>query len=493
MLAGLGVVSLLAILAGAFVFVAYASSGASGLVPRVHGGLPWWEAGPLRNLIVRPQQTAKLARIRYSELLVATSVAYGLALLAARAIPMRVIVAFALLVNLVLVLGPQAPLSDLFNYLGYARLDVVHGLNPYLRVIAMERTDPVFPFTSWHNLSSPYGPLFTAITLPIALLPLPVAYWVLKSLIVAASLGLLAAVYRVARQLGRDARFPLVLLAANPIYVFYAVAGFHNDFVMLLPSVLAIGMWLRGNDRSAGALTMVAVAVKPTAILLLPFLLFAARSRRRAVSVLTGALLALIPLAALSFALFGPALPNLAQQSQLVTGFSFTNLAGLALGLGGATGALLKVADCCVVAVVVWGMRRRDLIGSFGWATTALIFSLAWLMPWYVIWVLPLAGLGSSRALRALALGMTAFVMVTFLPAAGNWVNVNGLDPLNTSVGLQHVAFERYLQYGHHCRSVKIRRNGEVVCAQRRQQRGAQRRRLDLVRYRRADARTDRA
>ena len=33
--------------------------------------------------------------------------------------------------------------------------------------------DPVYRFTSWHSLRSPYGPLFTALTYPLAFTSLP--------------------------------------------------------------------------------------------------------------------------------------------------------------------------------------------------------------------------------------------------------------------------------------------------------------------------------
>jgi hypothetical protein len=47
-----------------------------------------------------------------------------------------------------------------------------------------------------------------------------------------------------------------------------------------------------------------------------------------------------------------------------------------------------------VLIVLVVGyqlLRRRDWLSGAGWATLALLASLGWLMPWYVIWLLPLA------------------------------------------------------------------------------------------------------
>ena len=106
--------------------------------------------------------------------------AYVVAVAAVRTLSMRAIVVWVVALHAILLLGPPLQLTDLFNYLGYARLGGLHHLNPYTHVIAGEFHDPVFRFTTWHNLHSPYGQLFTAMTLPVALLPLPVAYWTLK-------------------------------------------------------------------------------------------------------------------------------------------------------------------------------------------------------------------------------------------------------------------------------------------------------------------------
>ncbi len=104
---------------------------------------------------------------------------------------------------------------------------------------------------------------------------------------------------------------------------------------------------------------MVAVFVKFTAILLLPFLLLAARPPKRRGPLLIGAALATIPLAAGSLALFGAHLPNLQDQSTLLTDFSIPNLVGWMVGLGGGAPGLLRVANVAVVITVALLVRRR--------------------------------------------------------------------------------------------------------------------------------------
>jgi alpha-1,6-mannosyltransferase len=264
---------------------------------------------------------------------------------------------------------------------------------------------------------------------------------------VLASLGFLALLWQCARQLGRDPRFALVFVAFNPIYLIYAIGGFHNDFFMLVPSTAAIALLLARRDRSAGAVLMLAVAVKFSAVLLLPFLIVAVRpSRQRMLHVLEGGLLAAIPLALLSLAVFGLSIPNLQDQSTLLTDFSIPNVVGLLLGVGGGTPVLLRVADVgLAVAVVVLLRRRGDWVSRAGWATLALLASLAWLMPWYVIWLAPLAALGSSARLRRATLALTVFLVLTFMPATGLYMSQHGLSPLATHAGQASKALQHKL------------------------------------------------
>ncbi len=416
--------------------VLVAASGPSVLVPRSTITYPGWMAGPLHTLIPVPSHNPHTIGIAYSVVLALMFGAYAVVLGTARALPLRMILIAIGALELTLLLSPPLQLNDVFNYLGYARLGGLHHLNPYTHVIKQEFFDPVYRFSSWHNLRSPYGSLFSALTYPLAFLPLPVAYWTLKLITVALSLAFLGLVWRCAGQLGRDPRFAVVFVAFNPIYLLYAVGGFHNDFFMLVPSMGAISLLLAGRDRSAGAVIVLAIAVKFTAVLLLPFLLVAAATRPRQMRLVGGAVLAAVPMIALTFALFGLSLPNLSDQSALLTDFSIPNLAGLILGTGGGTPALLKVADVAVVLVVAFQvMRRREWLSGAAWSTFALIASLAWLVPWYVIWLLPLAALAGSVTLRRVAVGLTAFLIFAFMPGTGLYFSAHGINLLGSPVG----------------------------------------------------------
>jgi hypothetical protein len=442
-----GRLALASLVLAVLALVAFATSGPTVLVPRSNLVFPGWEAGPLHTVFSGLPKSQLGLSYLLSGLIVVMLVAYGVVIGATRALSMRLIVIAVLALHVILLMAPPMQLTDLFNYLGYARLGALHGFNPYTHVIAQEVHDPVYRFTTWHHLHSPYGPLFTAITYLLPIGSLAASYWLLKVTAVLASLAFLALVRQCARQLGRDPRFALVFVAFNPIYLVYAIGGFHNDFLMLVPSTAAIALLLARRDRSAGAVLMLAVAIKFTAILLLPFLLVAVRpARRRILHIIQGSLAAAIPLAALSIALFGFSIPNLQDQSTLLTDFSVPNVLGLVLGVGGGTPVLLRIIDVVVFAAIVILLRQRgDWISRAGWATLALIISLAWLMPWYVVWLTPLAALGTSVRLRRATLALTVFLVVTFLPATSTYMTNHNLSPLNTHAGQVSSALQRKL------------------------------------------------
>jgi alpha-1,6-mannosyltransferase len=261
------------------------------------------------------------------------------------------------------------------------------------------------------------------------------------------SLAFIALVWQCARQLGRDPRFAVVFVALNPIYLIYAVGGFHNDFFMLAPMLGAVSLLLSGRDRAAGAVLMLAVAVKFTAVLLLPFLLVAAVTRPRRIRVIVGLVAMAVPLIALSLALFGLSIPNLAQQSSLLTDFSIPNMVGDVIGAGGGTPFLLNLAIVGVIAVVIHQLTRsRDWLAGAGWSTVALIASLSWLMPWYVIWVLPLAALATSVRLRRVAVIGTLFLILSFMPATNLFMQAHGIDLLSGSAGRASMSQQNKLE-----------------------------------------------
>jgi alpha-1,6-mannosyltransferase len=185
------------------------------------------------------------------------------------------------------------------------------------------------------------------------------------------------------------------------------------------------GVWLAvaGRERLAGAALAAAVGLKVSAGVMLPFLVAGARGRRR--EPLAGALAAGAAALVVTFAVFGTGIGGMLRaqvdQQNLVATASVPNQLGRLLGLGGVTGgiravALVLLAAALATLLVRTWRGRLDWIAAGGWATLATLVASAWLMPWYVTWVLPLAALGRDRRLVAGALALCAYLVVMRTP-----------------------------------------------------------------------------
>jgi hypothetical protein len=89
-------------------------------------------------------------------------------------------------------------------------------------------------------------------------------------------------------------------------------------------------------------------------------------------------------------------------------------------GLGLSTEALSRIGMLVLGPVLalllVRVYRGADWLESAGWATLALIATTTWLLPWYLVWFLPLAALADRPQQRIAALALTALVLAFQLP-----------------------------------------------------------------------------
>ncbi len=205
---------------------------------------------------------------------------------------------------------------------------------------------------------------------------------------------------------------------------------------------------------AAGASLFAAVAIKFTAVLVLPFMFVAARDWGRRAKLVAGVVALLVPLAAVSLWLFGPHLPNVADQNRILTQFSVPNVLGLLYNGQGGTHAVLRDMEIVVVLVAVYQLLRtllsrdHDWLAGSGWAMLALIASAAWLMPWYVIWLLPLAALARGISLRLATVALTLFLMLTLGPYTPYVLSQHNVSLLNTPAGQVSARVEHKLESG---------------------------------------------
>lgn len=343
-------------------------------------------------------------------------------------------VASVVALHLAFLAAPPLLSGDVFSYLAYARLDILHGLDPYLHAAEQAAGDPILPYVGMKDVESPYGPLFTLTTLTLVPFGIPAGIWALKVTTVAASLAVAALVWSCARRLGRAPLGPTLFVVLNPVYLVYALGGAHNDLLVAVPLLAGVRLALgtgpthgasaptsRAREVATAALLTLGAAVKATAGVALPFFVVAAHRRHHALaaSLAAGALLAGLAVLAFGAGAFAY-LGVLARQGQLVSKYSvwlyLSHAAGLPT-LPGAAKVGLSAAFLLVLAVTLVRTWRGDdwLVGT-GWAAVALLVTTTWLLPWYVVLVLPFAALGSSRSLRVAAHVVTALILLTRLP-----------------------------------------------------------------------------
>ena len=80
-------------------------------------------------------------------------------------------------------------------------------------------------------------------------------------------------------------------------------------------------------------------------------------------------------------------------------------------------------------------VRRSHWMAGAAWSTFALILSLAWALPWYVVWLLPLAALAPSVPLRSWTLALSVFLLVAFWPVTTQYLTAHHINPLRTPAG----------------------------------------------------------
>lgn len=410
---GLGAASLLAASVAVALMLAFdAASGPTDVLRWTLAERPYpgWLAGPFAGL------GRSLSNEQFFFDLLLLFILWGLVCHAADAIRLRWAVTAIVASHFVFLLAPPIGLSDAFNYIGYGRAAVVHGLNPYTVHLQSIASDPVFPYVTWPVWTNPYGPLSTLAFYPLGLVGVPSALWLVKLAVAVASLGCVALVGLCARELGRPVVGTMLFFGLNPLLLVYAVGGGHNDVFIMLFALAGVWLLLRGRDRLSGAALAGAAAVKLSGGLLLPFALLAARRRR---DLLAGAAVTLAAVYGVGLVLWGPnLLAGLEQQREVGSLRSVPGLyASVLFGATDVSATMLTVGTVLLAAVVtamlwqVW--RGHSWIEAAGWATLTLLLALTWLMPWYLVWLLPLAALGESRRLRyaTVALGLMAIFL----------------------------------------------------------------------------------
>jgi alpha-1,6-mannosyltransferase len=326
----------------------------------------------------------------------------------------RAAIALVVVLQAIVIAGPILFSTDVFSYIAYARMGVLHGINPYLHGPHAAGGDAVYTYvgSDWRRTATAYGPLYTLLSYPAAWLGLKGAIWLLKAQAVAASAGTLALTWHCARRRGLDPARALLAVGANPLYVLYAVGGAHNDLLMICAMMGAVALTFAERDAAAGAAVMAGTLMKTVAGAMLPFMLLA---RRRA-GTLAGALAALAAAALVAVPVFGlhglNVIAALNRDAALVSTDSFATEIAHLFGKPGVFPVdhdLLKVALVAIVGHLLWRTwRGYDWVAASGWTLLAIAVTSTWLLAWYTLWSLPLAVIARDRRLLIATLAVQA-------------------------------------------------------------------------------------
>jgi alpha-1,6-mannosyltransferase len=350
---------------------------------------------------------------------------------------------------------------DTYSYLAQGAL-LRDGLDPYL-VGPVENPNPLLEDVSpiWTSTTAPYGPAFILVARFITMLvgDHVVAGTMLLRLCMLPGLVLLIwAAPRVARHVGGNGPTALWICVLNPLVIIHLMGGVHNE--MLMVGLMTAGIALTLHRRHVAGLSVVAlaVAVKATAGIAMPFLVWVwmrhLRDRRgysparafaaaaaAAVAILVAVFTALSALAGVSL---GWLTALLAGNVKIINWLTVpTATANLVHAIGGtflpvdfyAVLHVTRISGLAIIAAslpLLWWRFRRDdraALTGIAWSMLILVLFVPAALPWYYTWPLAAAAaVAQSRTALAAIAGLSTWVMVIFRPDGAHgmysWLHV---------------------------------------------------------------------
>jgi len=402
---------------------------AGGLLVAIVACVAWivLEAAAGRSPLVPPQPIVAgylsgiASRLSFDDFLIALLVmtaCYAGVLALARRIPARWAIVAVVALHVVVLAGPIIISQDIFSYLAYGRLGVLHGIDPYSHGPSAAPHDAIYRFVGlqWRHRAAVYGPIFTLISYPLAGLGLVGGVWAMKVIATVASLATVALVWLCARRLGRDPVAATLLVGLNPILILYGLGGAHNELIMTAMAMAAVWWVLGGRDARGAAAVVAATAVKAPAGVLLPFMLLA----RRSLGVVVGAAAAVVGIGVVAYIAFGvhalDFVSGLSKQQFFVSTDSFPNEVAHTLGFPGVYPGDRKFLTLGLIIVLVYlavrVWRGYDWISATALALVAIAVSSTWLLAWYTLWGLPLAAVARDRRVLVVLLAVQGLFLI---------------------------------------------------------------------------------
>ena len=392
----------------------------------------------------------------FAALLVGAACACGVAVLAARTLTtpsprsLRLILIGALVLGVTLLLLPSLPSDDVFSYILYGRISVVHHANPLVVAPSSFPRDPFLSLVFWRGVRSVYGPVWLLVSgglthIAQALGGSLAAYVLLFKLLgLAAHLANAALIWAILGRLApRRQVLGTLLYAWNPLCLLEFCASAHNDAVMLTFALAAVYLLLRGQEVAALAMMGLSISTKYVLLILLPLYLALILRQRLAQNEAVGhvawslvwrvgVVFGVVLLTALPYwdgrhtfssILYSPPAQQL--DNSPLEALSYPLRAILALFVGHAqAGKLaenwLKALGLLAFALIWLRLLRRvrdveSMLAGWAWALFAyVVVASGWFWPWYVTWVVVFVALLPWTDLTVAALLLAGGVLILY-------------------------------------------------------------------------------
>jgi alpha-1,6-mannosyltransferase len=337
---------------------------------------------------------------------------------------------------------------DTYSYLAQGAL-LRDGLDPYA-VGPIDNPNALLDNVSpiWTITTAPYGPAFIMIARLVTMLVgnHVILGTMLLRLCMLPGLALLVwATPRIARHVGANVPIALWICVLNPLVIIHLMGGVHNE--MLMVGLMAAGIALTFERRPVAGIAVIAVgmAVKATAGLALPFMVWVwmrqLRDRReypamKAFLVASAAtVLNVVAVFAVLSGVAGVGLGWLTALAGSVKIINWLSLPTAATNLVHAVGGLffsvsfyktLQITRAIGIAIIAialpllwWRFRHddREALTGIAWVMLVVVLFAPAALPWYYSWPLAvLAPLAQSRRAVASIAAFSTWIMVIFKP-----------------------------------------------------------------------------
>ncbi|OBF87421.1 DUF2029 domain-containing protein [Mycobacterium sp. 852002-51163_SCH5372311] len=337
---------------------------------------------------------------------------------------------------------------DTYSYLAQGAL-LRDGFDPYaVGPVGNPNSllDDVSPI--WTITTAPYGPAFILVAKFVTILVgnNVVAGTMLLRLCMLPGLALLIwATPRLAHHLGADGPTALWICVLNPLVLMHLMGGVHNEMLMVGLMTAGIALTFAGRNVAGIMLLTVAIAVKATAGIALPFLVWVwarhLRERREyqpAQAFLAAAAISLLIFALVFAVLSAVAGVGLGWLTALAGSVKIINWLTVPTAVANVIHAvfsgffavdfyttlrLTRLVGIGIIAVslpLLWWWYRRDdraALTGIAWSMVIVVLFVPAALPWYYSWPLAIAAplAQSQRAMAAIA-GLSTWVMVIFKP-----------------------------------------------------------------------------